>query len=227
MSETLRQLEKREVGFILIIIAALIGVGYFAWVNDREKSSINDFETCVSAGYPVMESYPEQCTAFGQTHTKQIEKYSDSTGRFEISYPTTLRLEEQQHASEGPEPDWATTSRPFRLKPLNAQDGGINLLVLGGDSEALATQYKSNWEEGGHPIEAVKVGEYDADFARVVFEGDAEQYADQYWLIYHFDQAVLMTYREYHHHDMSGTNFEADEYFDDFKQTVESIRFID
>lgn len=34
---------------------------------------VNDFESCVSAGYPVLESYPRQCIAADQTYTEVIE----------------------------------------------------------------------------------------------------------------------------------------------------------
>ncbi|MCK4589517.1 MAG: hypothetical protein KAT77_03680 [Nanoarchaeota archaeon] len=36
-------------------------------------SGINDFESCVNAGYPAMESYPRQCRAGDVTYTEVIE----------------------------------------------------------------------------------------------------------------------------------------------------------
>jgi hypothetical protein len=36
--------------------------------------SISNFDECVAAGNPVMESYPEQCTANGQTFTNEAQQ---------------------------------------------------------------------------------------------------------------------------------------------------------
>jgi hypothetical protein len=38
----------------------------------KEQFRITNFETCVKAGNPVMESYPRQCTADGETFTEEI-----------------------------------------------------------------------------------------------------------------------------------------------------------
>lgn len=41
------------------------------WSNDEE---VTDFNSCVDAGYPVMESYPRQCRGSdGKTYTENIE----------------------------------------------------------------------------------------------------------------------------------------------------------
>ena len=40
--------------------------------NVVEDSPINSFEECVAAGYPVMESYPEQCSDGENTFTRDI-----------------------------------------------------------------------------------------------------------------------------------------------------------
>lgn len=62
------ELGRVEVGFIIVIVVALIAVGIFAWSTGRNKEqSINSFAECVAAGNPVMESYPERCAANGKT----------------------------------------------------------------------------------------------------------------------------------------------------------------
>ncbi|MFZ1323638.1 MAG: hypothetical protein WAQ57_00575 [Candidatus Saccharimonadales bacterium] len=65
---------KREIVFIIIIVLLLAAAGLYAWrVNaktNRKEESINSFQECVNAGKPVMESYPERCSANGRTFTK-------------------------------------------------------------------------------------------------------------------------------------------------------------
>lgn len=62
------RLSKREIGLIVFVIAAIIGVGAYAWwTGNKKEAAINSFAECVAAGNPVMESYPEQCAANGRT----------------------------------------------------------------------------------------------------------------------------------------------------------------
>lgn len=37
-----------------------------------ESGAVTDFDSCVAAGHPVMESYPRQCAAGGQTYVETI-----------------------------------------------------------------------------------------------------------------------------------------------------------
>lgn len=64
----LHKLGKREIGLVSIVALAIIIVGVVAWrMGENKEASINSFAECVAAGNPVMESYPEQCAANGQT----------------------------------------------------------------------------------------------------------------------------------------------------------------
>jgi len=50
---------------LLLIVLAFSGL---------KKPEINSYEECVSAGYPVLETFPEQCrTPDGKSFTRQIE----------------------------------------------------------------------------------------------------------------------------------------------------------
>lgn len=57
---------------IILIISVLIVVAVAGCIKDEVE--INNFEDCVNAGYPVMESYPRQCrTPDDQTFVEVIE----------------------------------------------------------------------------------------------------------------------------------------------------------
>lgn len=58
---------------VVVIIASLIIGGGYVIYSQFSKTSISSFDECVAAGYPVMESYPEQCRANGQTFIRQIQ----------------------------------------------------------------------------------------------------------------------------------------------------------
>lgn len=63
-------------GKIIILLFVLFGVGFLAGTQIKENKkiqAITSFEACAQAGYPIMESYPEQCkTPDGRTFVKQI-----------------------------------------------------------------------------------------------------------------------------------------------------------
>lgn len=61
--------------FIVLLIA---GVLVWKYQAHSKIQSITNFDECAQAGYPIMESYPEQCrTPDGQTFTKQVSPQSD------------------------------------------------------------------------------------------------------------------------------------------------------
>ncbi len=67
---------------LLIVIAMFAVVGATIWLaisrpdpETPEDSTINSFEDCVNAGYPVAESYPRQCyTPEGQHFVEEIDE---------------------------------------------------------------------------------------------------------------------------------------------------------
>ena len=68
----------------LVLLAGLVVGYFFGYDHGFEKAverskSVHSFETCAEAGYPIMESYPEQCrTPDGRTFVRDISGDSDS-----------------------------------------------------------------------------------------------------------------------------------------------------
>jgi len=59
---------------IIIITLAIVAVFAVGCTQaDEQQEQINSFEDCVNAGNPVMESYPRQCSANGQTFVEEIQ----------------------------------------------------------------------------------------------------------------------------------------------------------
>ena len=63
-------MKKEIIVFFLFIVVLLSGCTQD--VAEEPKKEITNFEECVAAGNPVMESYPRQCMADGQTFTETI-----------------------------------------------------------------------------------------------------------------------------------------------------------
>ena len=57
----------------LIFVATIVGAVIF--ILDNKAKSISSFEECQAAGYPIMESYPEQCkTPDGRTFIRNTSQ---------------------------------------------------------------------------------------------------------------------------------------------------------
>lgn len=62
---------------IILATVLIIGTGFYMWYQGVEEQeairAITSFEECAAAGYPIMESYPEQCrTPDGRNFTRDI-----------------------------------------------------------------------------------------------------------------------------------------------------------
>lgn len=97
---------------VVILVAAWMLWVWFALGDDASSNSqanegavqqITNYEECVSAGYPIMESYPEQCAVpDGQTFIREIESnisspieggQKEAESQYAIIKPTPLTSE--------------------------------------------------------------------------------------------------------------------------------------
>lgn len=66
-----------------LVLAALVGFTYYRVQQADERieqyNAVDTFADCVAAGNPVMESYPEQCAANGQTFSNPNQKLDQDT----------------------------------------------------------------------------------------------------------------------------------------------------
>lgn len=60
------------ISLILFGIFVVLALGVLSFIKNRQKElSISNFEECVAAGNPVMESYPAQCSTRDGQHFVQ------------------------------------------------------------------------------------------------------------------------------------------------------------
>ncbi|HEY4512024.1 MAG TPA: hypothetical protein VJH55_04270 [Candidatus Paceibacterota bacterium] len=61
----------------IVLLLVVVTVGSYYLVQGKEQKNITEvssFEECAQAGYPIMESYPEQCrTPDGKNFVKKVE----------------------------------------------------------------------------------------------------------------------------------------------------------
>ena len=81
----------------LFIVLFIVGLRIWQYQQKNTIEQINSFEDCAQAGYPIQESYPEQCrTPDGKSFTRQIplqeSLQSETVDEIELSFqhPTDL-----------------------------------------------------------------------------------------------------------------------------------------
>lgn len=83
---------KRKIYFIVSIVVVLSAVvfGYLYWPAKPENRpvKVSNFEECSMAGYPIMESYPEQCrTPDGKTFARDVGNELEKSDLIRVSSP--------------------------------------------------------------------------------------------------------------------------------------------
>ena len=126
-----------------IMIFALTAIGFLIHgamtVNTEiySPSTVNSFEQCAEHGYPIMESYPEQCrTPDGRVFMKVIAENIDARVSVASSTPDILPAPESSVAS----------SSPARLDSVHEGERIVSPLTLSGSA-------RGNWYfEASFPI---------------------------------------------------------------------------
>lgn len=76
------------IGSVLLIAIVAIALVYITRNPETEEAvRVTSFEECVEAGFPVMESYPEQCSDGEQTFTRDIGNELEKSDLIKIYTP--------------------------------------------------------------------------------------------------------------------------------------------
>lgn len=84
-----KSLRNNSIFIALTLLIALFCYFYFKGLEEKH-SRITSFEKCVAAGFPILESYPEQCKMPGKTFVNQKQEIAtrDSNTLSRINFPT-------------------------------------------------------------------------------------------------------------------------------------------
>jgi hypothetical protein len=76
---------------LLLLLGALVLFGLAVWfippVSESEPIPVTNFEECVAAGNPVMESYPRQCRAGDQNFVEEIGNELEVSDLIRVNSP--------------------------------------------------------------------------------------------------------------------------------------------
>jgi hypothetical protein len=108
---------------ILIVIGLLAAIGWYVWKNNQK--TITNFEECKAAGNPIMESYPEQCSANGQTFTNTTQKVDKpaETKKTETKYLEIKELNVKVPLTSDTADAYYVINRGYAYLSVHALDG--------------------------------------------------------------------------------------------------------
>jgi hypothetical protein len=115
-------MNKKIFVFILIIIVLGGMAGYFTVFKPGKSPTpiINSFEECVSAGYPLLESYPSQCkTPDGETFTEDIGNELEKSDLIRVSNPRPNQIIKSPLIVDGEARGFWFFKASFPVKILN------------------------------------------------------------------------------------------------------------
>lgn len=115
---------------IIIIVIVIAGAGYFL-TNRTSEIVVTNFEECLAAGNPVMESYPRQCRHEGVTYTEKIDKSTND-------FPTSADDAPSGSIHNLPVPDAVARVREKIADDLGIREG----LVI------IMSAYEKVWTNG-------------------------------------------------------------------------------
>jgi hypothetical protein len=123
------------IGTVLCIAALGLGAWFLYQQLTKPTASINSYADCAAAGYPIQESYPEQCrTPDGKSFTNPDAQLALPEGEFTSKEGTIITLEDIEAQSKVQSPLTITGKVPGSWSfegsfPVQVTTGGETVLV--------------------------------------------------------------------------------------------------
>ena len=131
---------------LIIAVFAVIGIGviYFFWQQGEEILDIQvaSFEECVSAGYPIMESYPRQCsTPEGKTFAEDIGNELEKTDLIRVISPRPNQTISSPLVLEGEARGVWFFEASFPIKLLDGNGKEIAIAIAQAQGEWMTEEF--------------------------------------------------------------------------------------
>jgi len=157
----------------------------------------------------------------------EMKSYTDSAKLYSLSYPGTWSAKEAGDCCEGEAKDYTKVSRSVTITPAHKTDiHGYGVNVQADRTELLAKTIEQGWKDNKHVPEPRSINGYKAEYVKVSFNGDAENYVDHNYLITHNDSSVYITFREKYYHQYPAADWSAAQDMSAFRKILDSVRFL-
>lgn len=173
----------------IVILITLLAFGLIAYLimNHNKTQAITSYEECVAAGYPIMESYPEQCAANSQTFTRKLTH--DEKQDNQEPTPTLDPKYKDVRIYEGDYNDLinnCTAIEEYTYGPLRLTNNeivnAVGYLIINGklvskNEEGWYMGQEEGWQVKSVYIEIPKQTEENKDFYETYFEAAGNNWA--------------------------------------------------
>lgn len=129
---------------ILIIGFAALGLYFFQQTEKQANQniiSISNFEECVAAGYPVLESYPRQCQANGQTFTEYIGNELAKMDLIRVNNPRPNQVVSSPLIISGEARGYWFFEADFPIKLYDADENLLGLAIAQAQSDWMTEDF--------------------------------------------------------------------------------------
>lgn len=119
----------KQLFFLVIIVVAVIGFLWWQYTGPEEPITVTNFDECVDAGNPVMESYPRQCRADDRTFVENIGNELEKTDLIRINNPRPNQLIESPLEINGEARGYWFFEADFPVKLLDGNGEEIGIAI--------------------------------------------------------------------------------------------------
>ncbi|MES3005613.1 MAG: GerMN domain-containing protein [Patescibacteria group bacterium] len=134
-------------GFVvLVILAGAVGLAFKNKGDNGQVVVIKTYEECVAAGYPVMESYPEQCkTPDGKTYVNKVTPVVDTnvSNMIHVENPVAQQIVASGFELRGEARGIWYFEASFPAKLLDANDKVIAQFPVQAQGDWMTTDFVS------------------------------------------------------------------------------------
>ncbi len=189
----------------IIVVAVLAIISFIGWtLINRQNSDQN-----TSQGTML----------FGDEDSKE---YVDSAEIYSVQVPKSWTIVEADDCCEEPPKDYSEISRSVTITPANVTEFGRGIDIQADKTGSLETLIKQNWADNNHTPEELTINGRASYYVKVEFVGDAESYTDYRYLIIDEKNSVYITFREFLDHPITNTNWNNEQFLDEFDKITKS-----
>lgn len=140
-------MNKNHVAAGLLALAILLGLALFftnreETNNGNNNPSVSNFEECVEAGYPVLESYPPQCkTPDGKTFAQDIGNELDKLDLIRLESPRPNQVVSSPMLIKGEARGNWYFEASFPAKLLDANGNQLAIMPIQAKGEWMTTDF--------------------------------------------------------------------------------------
>lgn len=194
------------------------------WLNKRLLLALVVIALTAGA-FLIYDSQKENDAAGQQENT--YSEYRATSGLYTLSYPSDWTVKEAEDCCEGEPKDWTKFPRPVDFIPPDKPETevGYGVAVQGDSTLSLADTIRRGWEDNKHTPQSRLINGYEAEYVKVEFKSDAEQYTDHNYLIIDENRSIFFTFREVWSHQTTNSSWTAQHHMETFTHMLNSLKF--